>query len=276
MNRLASPIKQTHTQLLEVDLSRRSDFLRLRRALTLMLLDVHGLRQRWTHDVLSEMTHMKRLVVLATLLALGQTTSVSAAPVTVSGPAALALASVVAQHSPLLSTDDKGAMASLFGGDSGILRPIRKTLSVTADSVVCRVSNVDITARHCELSFDTSKLTLSGREANELGATLTAAGVPVEGAAGSMIEGVSKLVCMIELNEIRQMAGAGATCTFETAQRGVDCVKTSKVCADARRTASTSSASTRWRNPRAKSRDYPCGASSHQRRDAAGRTIRTN
>lgn len=113
------------------------------------------------------------------------------------------MASVVAQHSPLLSTDDKGALASLFGGDSGILRPIRKTLSVTADSVVCGVSNVDITARHCELAFQTSKLTPSGREANELGATLTAAGVPVEGAAGSMIEGVSKLVCMIELNDMR-------------------------------------------------------------------------
>ena len=161
---------------------------------------------------------MKSLVALAVLLALEQTTSVSAAPVTVRGPEALALASVVAQHSPLLSTDDKGAIARLFEGDSSVVRPIRERYSVTADSLVCRVSKVDITARHCELAFETSKLTLRGRQANELGATLAAAGVPAEGAAGSIIESISNLVCSIDSNEISQMAGAGAKCTFETVQ----------------------------------------------------------
>lgn len=172
---------------------------------------------RRLHDVLSEIAHMNRLVVLGVLLSLGQTASVSAAPVTVTGPTALALASVVAQHSPLLSADDRGAMARLFGGDSQLV-PIKTLLSVTADSVLCRVSNVDITLRHCELAFRTGKLTLRGREANEMSATLAAAGVPVEGAAGSMIESVSQLACTIDSNEIRQMAGAGVKCTFETAQ----------------------------------------------------------
>jgi hypothetical protein len=173
-------------------------------------------RQR-LHDVLFEMAYMNRLVVLGVLLALGQTASASAAPVTVTGPTALALASVVAQHSPLLSADDRGAMARLFGGDSQVV-PIKKLLSVTADSVLCRVSNIDIASRHCELAFKTGKLTLMGREANEMSATLAAAGVPVEGAAGSMIESVSQLACTIDSNEIRQMAGAGVKCTFETAQ----------------------------------------------------------
>ena len=168
------------------------------------------------HEVLSAIAHMNRLVVLGVLLALEQTASVWAAPVTVTGPTALALASVVAQHSPLLSADERGAMARLFGGDSQV--PIKKLLSVTADSVLCRVSNVDITWRHCELSFRTGKLTLRGREANELSATLAAAGVRVEGAAGSTIENVSQLACTIDSNEIRQMAGAGVKCTFDTAQ----------------------------------------------------------
>jgi len=172
---------------------------------------------RRLHDVLSETAHTNRLVVLGVLLALGQTASVSAAPVTVTGPAALALASVLAQHSPLLSADDRGVMASLFGGESQVV-PIKKLLSVMADSVLCRVSNVDITSRHCELSFRTGKLTLRGREANEMSATLAATGVPVEGAAGSMIESVSQLACTIDSDEIRQMAGAGVKCTFEIAQ----------------------------------------------------------
>jgi hypothetical protein len=161
---------------------------------------------------------MKGLAVLATFLALEQTMSMSAAPVTVTGPAALALASVLAQHSPLLSTDDKELVARIFGGDSDVARSTRKIVSVTVDSIVCRLSNVDITTRHCELAFKTSKLTLRGREANEMGATLAAAGVPAEGAAGSIIESISQLVCTIDANEISQMAGAGAKCAFETAQ----------------------------------------------------------
>jgi len=161
---------------------------------------------------------MKRLAVVATFLVLKQTMSVSAAPVTVTGPAALALASVSAQHSPLLSTDDKELVARIFGGDSDVARSTRKMVSVTVDSIVCRVSNVDITTRHCEMAFKTSKLTLRGREANEMGATLAAAGAPTEGAAGSIIENISQLVCTIDANEISQMAGAGAKCTFETAQ----------------------------------------------------------
>lgn len=164
------------------------------------------------------MGDVKSLVALGILLALGQTASVSAPPMTVNGPEALALASVVAQHSPLLSADDKRVIARFFEGDSRVVPPIRERFSVTADSVVCRASNVDITERHCEMAFETRKLTLKGREANEVGATLAAAGVPAEGAAGSIIESISKMVCTIDSNEISQMAGAGAKCTFETAQ----------------------------------------------------------
>ena len=72
--------------------------------------------------------------------------------------------------------------------------------------------------RAAELTFGSRKRTLTGREANEVGATAAAAGVPSEGAAGSSIESISKLRCTIDPNEIMQKAGGGANCTFETGQ----------------------------------------------------------
>jgi hypothetical protein len=125
---------------------------------------------------------------------------------------------VVAQHSPLLSASDKRVIAHLFSGASNVVPPANKKFSVTADSVVCRVSGVDITARLCKLTFKSDTRTLKGRDANEINATLAAAGVAAEGAAGSTIESVSKLVCTLDSNEIGQKAGGGATCSFEIGQ----------------------------------------------------------
>lgn len=156
--------------------------------------------------------------ILAPLLAVAQASAVSAAPATATGPTALALASVVAQHSPLLSASEKRVIAHLFNGGSNFVPPANKKLSVTADSVVCRVSGVDITARLCELAFKSGKRVLKGRDANEINATLAAAGVAPEGAAGSLIESVSKLVCTIDASEINQKAGGGAKCAFEIGQ----------------------------------------------------------
>jgi hypothetical protein len=161
---------------------------------------------------------MKKVVVLAPLLAMAQAPAVLAAPVTATGPAAFALACVVAQHSPLLSAADKQVIAHLFSGASNFEAPANRTFSVTADSIVCRVSGVDITARVCELAFKSGKRTLRGRDANEIDATLAAAGVAPEGAAGSTIESVSKLVCTLDSNEIGQKAGGGAKCSFQSGQ----------------------------------------------------------
>lgn len=161
---------------------------------------------------------MKRVVALALLLAMGQAPGLSAAPATVTGPAAFALASVVAQYSPLLSASDKRVIARLFSGERNFVPPANKKLSVTADSIVCRVSDVDITARLCKLEFKSGTRTLKGRDANEINATLTTAGVASEGAAGSIIESLSKLVCTLDCNEIGQKAGDGAKCAFEIGQ----------------------------------------------------------
>ena len=59
---------------------------------------------------------------------------------------------------------------------------------------------------------------MTGREANEVSATGLTAGATSEGAAGSIVESISKLECAIDPNEIMKKAGGGAECKFETGQ----------------------------------------------------------
>jgi hypothetical protein len=153
----------------------------------------------------------------AVALALGQDAAV-AKSITTDGPGALALAAVVADHSPLVGAFDKSVLARLFAGHTNFGFTAGKKISVTADSVECRTGDVDITLRNCDLTFSVGKRALRGRQANELTATATVAGADSEGTAGSSIESFSKLECTIDPNEIMQKAGSGARCTFETGQ----------------------------------------------------------
>ncbi len=163
---------------------------------------------------------MKKGAVLAAFLAMGTGVSIaSAASGKVSGPSALALAAVVASHSPLLSSTDRRAIARVFAGNP-ISFPAGRKISVTANSIGCRISSVDIASRKCDLAFEDRRrgdrmVSLGGRAANELFATLAAAGVAPDGAAGSTFEKLNKLVCTIDPNEVRQKAGGGADCVFE-------------------------------------------------------------
>jgi hypothetical protein len=128
-----------------------------------------------------------------------------------SGNGALALAAIVAGYSPVLSFADKAALAKVFDGNLSVPN---KTIAVKADAIVCRVSDVDITARSCELTFGTKKVTRTGRKAHELFATLIEVGVPPDGAAGTIFESLKNLDCSINLHDIKQKAGGGASCTF--------------------------------------------------------------
>lgn len=161
---------------------------------------------------------MIRIVAFALSLILGQgaISAVSAASARATGSQALALAAVVAQYSSLLSKHDRSLVARLFDGDLNIGSPPDQKISVEAEAIVCRTSNVDITARYCRLTFGTHKRALKGRRANELNATATEAGVPSEGAAGSIIAGFSHLACTIDPKEIKQQTGGGAECRFDT------------------------------------------------------------
>lgn len=155
-----------------------------------------------------------RLAIVVLSLLTGGASIASAAPGSANGPSALALAGVVALYSPLLTGDEREAVAAFFVGQTGV-RYARK-ITVTADKIVCRVSNVDITARSCELTFKGARQTITGRRASEVFATEAMAGVPAEGAAGSVFESLSKLSCTIDPAEIKAKAGGGASCSFET------------------------------------------------------------
>ena len=154
-----------------------------------------------------------RLAVLAIPLLVTGSFAADAAPTTVSGPNALALAGVVALYSPLLSADERETAAALFIGEKDVR--YAKKITITADKITCRASNVDIAARSCELTFNGRKQTLTGRRASEIFATEAVAGVPSDGAAGSVFESLSNLNCTLDPKAIRQKDGSGASCTFE-------------------------------------------------------------
>lgn len=155
---------------------------------------------------------MTRLpIILLCMLAAGGTASAA----TVSGSSALALASLVAANSRLLAQQDRSVLARMFAGYLNFRFPPDRKIAVEADSIVCRASNVDITSRSCELTFGPKKVTLSGRKAHELFATLAEVGVRPDGAAGTIRESLSRLSCTIDPNEVKQKAGGGATCNFD-------------------------------------------------------------
>lgn len=138
-----------------------------------------------------------------------------ASAASINGAAALALAGVVAPASPSLTSAERKAVAMLFAENSDI--PYKKTITVTADKIVCRTSNVDITARSCRLGFGKTARTINGRAANELFATAAMAGVPSDGAAGSIFESLSNLSCTLDPQAIKEKAGGGAECSYQAA-----------------------------------------------------------
>ena len=155
-----------------------------------------------------------KIAAVVVLFAAFGPSAVSAAPVTLTGPTALAVAAVIAQYSPVLNPGERKVIAGLFDGNTRMSYPIKK-LMVGGDTVMCRISDVAIAERSCELAFKKGRRSLKGRAANEVYATLASAGVTAEGAAGSMIENISKLSCTLDLGKIRQNDGSGADCWWE-------------------------------------------------------------
>ena len=149
-------------------------------------------------------------VLLGSFMLAGATGAEAAS---VTGSAALALAGVVAPASSQLTAAEKRAVAMLFAGSASV--PYPKTIAVKADKIVCRTSNVDLTARSCELTFGKTVKRINGRAANEVYATEALAGVPSDGAAGSIFESLSKLSCTLDPKAIAGKDGSGATCTFD-------------------------------------------------------------
>jgi hypothetical protein len=133
----------------------------------------------------------------------------------IDGSSALALAALVAEHSPDVKTGGKLLLERYLNGR---VYSYGKKINVAATGITCKASNVDITLHECDLTFGSKKITTHGRKAHELYATLAEAGVPSEGAAGSIFEAVSNLDCTIDPAEVKQKAGGGAHCTFAPAK----------------------------------------------------------
>jgi hypothetical protein len=155
---------------------------------------------------------MYRMIAVAAPLMLMPVVAWAAS--TANGSSALALAALVSEHSPMVSSFDKHKLAQLFGGNSHVFYPPGRSITVSADKVVCKSSNVDITLHSCDLTFARRTITVTGRKAHEVYATIAEVGVPPDGAAGSIFEALSQLTCSIDPNVIDQRAGGGATCNF--------------------------------------------------------------
>jgi hypothetical protein len=131
-----------------------------------------------------------------------------------SGDAALALAALVSEHSPTLHPFDKVTVANLFAGNTNVKYPPGNTITINADQIVCKASDVDITLHSCALTFGSNTIAMSERRAHEMYATLIENGVPGKVAAGTLFQAISQLSCTIDPNTVDQRAGGGATRNF--------------------------------------------------------------
>jgi hypothetical protein len=154
---------------------------------------------------------MKRAILAAAVLA---GVAQAAAAETVSGPQALALATIVAENAYAVSAPDKALLKAYLNGQADAPHRRGAVITVSADTVQCRVSNVDITSVSCDIGFGWLKSELNGRPAHELSASLADAGIPPDGAAGSVYRSISHLSCTIETDAVADRGGGGATCRF--------------------------------------------------------------
>ncbi|HEY1544700.1 MAG TPA: hypothetical protein VGG01_20060 [Xanthobacteraceae bacterium] len=157
---------------------------------------------------------MRKLALLVPLLLAAE----PALAGSTSGNSALALAALVGERSPALEAQEKEALGSMLDSNLNFAFPADRKIAVKADGVVCRASNVDISANSCELTFGKRKISRTGRAAHELYATLIEAGVSPEGAASATIAGISKLACTIDPNTVKAAGGGGAACAFSAGE----------------------------------------------------------
>jgi hypothetical protein len=130
------------------------------------------------------------------------------------GHSALSLAELVGLRSPLLSAPHKDILFKFLNGDTTFASS-NAPFTFTASLIDCGAGDVDITASRCTLAFGSApQVQLSAAAAHELYATLIEAGVPSDGAAGTIHESVTNLSCTVDVGQVKQRAGGGATCTF--------------------------------------------------------------
>lgn len=157
---------------------------------------------------------LRRIAFAVVLLAVP--TLVLAKPKTEStqGLDALALAELVGEQSPTLTKPEITLLQGFLDGRAGTARTKGQKVRVTAKSVICKSSDVDLTERQCELMFGTERVAVRGRQAEALNATLALIGLPEQGAAGSIYYGLSALDCTVDADAVARRDGSGAKCQF--------------------------------------------------------------
>jgi hypothetical protein len=158
---------------------------------------------------------MRKFAFLATAAALLAAPLAHAASASAGGNAGLVLAARVGAHAPTLSWQQKNVLQRMLNGNLNFSWPAGQKILVKADAVTCRASNVDISVHSCEFTFGAAKPNIAGDAGAALYATLVWAGVPADGAAGTIFEAVKNLVCTIDPNAVKQRDGSGADCTFD-------------------------------------------------------------
>ena len=154
-------------------------------------------------------------LILAFTLVSGAATALDSRPAMateLSGATALALAALVGERDPSLSARHRRLLETIFNGADPHART--RHISVAAAKIVCRISDVAINQRSCALSFGSRTRTIRGAPAHALYATLAEAGVPGDGAAGTIFESLTALSCKIQPQVIAQNSGGGANCSF--------------------------------------------------------------
>lgn len=132
----------------------------------------------------------------------------------VSGADALALAALVARYEPGLSAEQHRIAEALLNGGASVRYPAGTKFDIAAEKIDCRVGDVAIASRSCDLTFGADTHSLTGGLANEPYATLVVAGVAPDGAAGATHEALHDLSCELEPRAILDNAGGGAKCAF--------------------------------------------------------------
>jgi hypothetical protein len=158
---------------------------------------------------------MKTSLLLALSLSLVGPAAIAG---TLNGNGALSLAALVGLESSHLTKAEKNLLLKYLDSEPKAKFPKGKDVLVKADSVSCRISNVDITAHSCELKFGARTVTLGGRKAHELYATLIENGVSSDGAAGSIFEAIGALDCKITPAEVADEGGGGVKCDYAPAK----------------------------------------------------------
>ena len=86
----------------------------------------------------------------------------------VNGNGALALAALIADRSPSLTRAERVLLSAYLDGRPKMDFPRSKKIILRANAVVCRIGNVDITAKNCNLTFGGQTISLVGRQAQAL------------------------------------------------------------------------------------------------------------